>query len=189
MIEKQHIEAGVSTAPRPSLLSEYRNYPDIVEGEDYIFIQPKIDGWRCVVNTRTGKLYSRTGNEINLPHISADVIGRDLPEYLDGELYATGFTLGQIQGMIRRGDKLIQFHMFDIINARPQHERLESLQGIAETENIKRVPTYKIAPAELHNYYHAFLSQGMEGAVIRLPHGRYTGDRTNNVLKMKPEYD
>lgn len=171
------------------LLSEYRSCEEYVNQETDVFIQPKLDGWRCVVDTKTGALYSRTGNEIKLPHISTDVIDRGLPEFLDGELYCHGFTLGQIQSMIRKGDTRIKLHIFDVVSDATYEDRAEIVAGIAETENIKRVETHRISPADVDLYYHRFLDAGYEGAVIRLAWARYEQRRVRTVIKLKPVYN
>jgi ATP-dependent DNA ligase len=173
----------------PMLLSEYDSCEERIFQEHDIFIQPKLDGWRCVVDTKTGTLYSRSGNKINLPHISADVIGRDLPEFIDGELYCHGFTLGQIQSMIRKGDTRIKLHIFDVVSDATYEDRAEIVAGIAETENIKRVETHRISPADVDLYYHRFLDAGYEGAVIRLAWARYEQRRVRTVIKLKPVYN
>lgn len=178
-----------NTTPRPLLLTEYRQCPELVEVEESVYIQPKLNGWRCVIDTKTGTLYSRNGNQFYLPHITRDILTMDLPPYIDGELYAPGHTLGEIQGMIRRGDRRVQLHLFDVINSDPQADRLAQLAGIAETSNIKRVETHRISPADVDLYYHRFLDAGYEGAVIRLAWAKYEQRRVRTVIKLKPVYN
>ena len=40
---------------------------------------------------------------------------KNLPNWIDGELYCHGKTLCQIQSMIRRGNTEIKFYCFDVI--------------------------------------------------------------------------
>ena len=173
--------------PEPMLLSEYQSSRGIVHGQDYIFIQPKLNGWRCTVNTATGQMYSRYGNQITLPHISRDVMTRPgrLPLWLDGELYIRGGTDATAHSGITRQDEAIKFYCFDAITDGLFSERLDVINRLPETEPVRIVQTYKITPDEIFYFYNQYLNMGLEGAVIRLDR-EYQHGRSGNIFKLKP---
>lgn len=162
------------------LLSEYPEYINEINKESYVYIQPKLNGWRCVLNTVTGTLYSRSGQIITLTHVSTDCIGKGLPGWLDGELYIHGYTLGQIQSMIKKQDIRVMFHCFDVIDKGVFSERFKV--------NYNTVYTQKIKPSEIESVYNGYLYNGFEGAVIRLDR-EYESGRSRNIFKLKPVYD
>ena len=171
---------------KPMLLSVFENCREKVFAEKYVFIQPKLDGWRAVINTGTGQIYSRTGNLINLPHITEQVLSmKNLPEFLDGEIYTHGFKLNEIQSMIKMQDLKLKFNCFDCITPGNFTYRLKKIMNIKETDAIKTVQTYRINPAEIFSYYREYLKMKLEGAVIRID-SEYFNGRTENILKLKP---
>jgi ATP-dependent DNA ligase len=177
---------------KPMLISEYPDHIDLVNSQQYVFIQPKLDGFRAIGNTKTGEIISREGNTFVLPHISVELIElgkKGFPEWLDGELYKHGKTLGQIQSMIRKSSDEIEFHVFDFISKGGflerfnKHEIIDKLSGL----HIEIVLTFRVSPERIMNYYEYFLNKGYEGAVIRLDNRPYEQFRSNQALKMKPE--
>jgi len=170
--------------PSPMLLSEYPDHIKTVNSQEYIYIQTKLDGWRAIIHTPSGAIYSRTGNRLNLPYITGDVLScHGLPEWLDGELYVHGRTLGQIQSSIKRGTDEIQFHCFDIIAGGTFSERFKNIK---ETDFIKPVHALKIKPVDIMNIYNEYLLAGYEGAVIRF-NAEYKQTRSTEILKLKPD--
>lgn len=165
---------------KPMLLHEAPYYQSEINNQSYLFIQPKLNGWRAIINTKTGIIYSRTEKKIILPHITADVINKGLPEWIDGELYTHGYTLSEIQSMIKRKDERIKFNCFDVIDKGVFSSRFKV--------NYNNVETYRIMPSEINRYYKEFLSRGYEGAVIRLDR-EYEHGRSLNIFKLKPVYD
>ena len=161
------------------LISEAPWYMQKINAADSVYIQPKLNGWRCVMNTRTGTLYSRNGNIINLLHIKAPA---NSPEWIDGELYYHGVDLGTIQSMIKKQDTRIRLHVFDAITTGVFSERWEKIKGLNNA-----VQTHKIKPSEIDRYYRDFLKAGYEGAIIRL-NTPYENKRSENIFKMKPIY-
>ncbi|HPA71434.1 MAG TPA: hypothetical protein PKY31_04140 [Spirochaetota bacterium] len=170
----------------PMLLSEATAYRDTIGAAPSVYVQPKLDGWRGIVNTRTGAIYSRSGRLLDLPHITAAILAASgLPEWLDGELYAHGYTLGQIGTMIKRADPMIKFYCFDAIIPGMFSRRLEVVRSIMESDTIRTVATAKISPSEISRYYNEYLGMGMEGVVIRLD-AEYHQGRSEKIFKMKP---
>jgi ATP-dependent DNA ligase len=141
-----------------------------------------------MANTRTRKIYTRAGHEIKtLPHINA-ALPVDGPEWLHGELYRHGVELNEIQSMIKRGSDEIEFHVFDCVDSGRFGHRAAIIVGtITFTGNkVKRVPTYKIMPEQIKDYYTRYLDAGYEGIIIRLDGHGYEHHRSINVFKMKP---
>lgn len=176
---------------KPMLLCEYPDHRKIVRREKYIFMQPKLNGWRAYANTRTGKTYSRSGKELQLPHIAEaikEVFNDNSPEWIDGELYWHGSTLGEIQSMIKRGDTGLQYHIFDCIDGRGFGERFSMLSGRNDESGILHTTiTTMIKPCYVIKHYKAFLRAGYEGAVVRIDGRPYEQHRSFQALKMTPE--
>lgn len=172
-----------------SLLHEYPSNRNRVQAEKYIYIQPKLDGWRAYIDTHTGLIYSRSGNEIVLPHITDSILSmHGLPEYLDGELYVHKSNADQVHSMIARKDEDLRFNCFDCMTTGNFTYRLRKVMAIKESVCVRTVATYKISPADIDRYYAEYLRMGLEGAVIRFD-TRYREGRTEDVLKIKPIYD
>jgi ATP-dependent DNA ligase len=173
----------------PMLVSEIPGYRDRIMSQPYVFVQPKLDGWRCMANTRTRKIYTRSGAEITtLPHINA-ALPIDGPEWLDGELYRHGHTLDEIQSMIKRGDDRIEFHVFDCVSGEKWSQRdffVDCFCGGQRMAGIFTLDTYKIPPSDIKRFYRMLINDGYEGIIIRLDGVGYEHCRSVNVFKMKP---
>jgi ATP-dependent DNA ligase len=172
----------------PQLVSETPGHTNRINAEPYVFVQPKLDGWCCMANTRTRKIYTRSGREITtLPHINA-ALPETGPEWLHGELWREGATCDTVQSMVKRGDLSLEFHVFDCVSEGGFGHRASTILGtVTFTGNIvKRVNTYSIDTKDITWNYYKFLDAGYEGIIIRLDgHGYYHG-RSRNVFKIKP---
>jgi len=172
------------------LLTEYPDKIKLVNKQKYIFAQPKLNGWRSMANTLSGQVFIRRKKdnslqEIKLTHITKQLLSQpDLPEWIDGELYLHGSTLGQIQSMIRKQNEEIKFNCFDVISSDPFTKRLKIRDNI---EVIELVETIKILPSDVITVYRDFLSRGYEGMIIRIDGMPYQQFRTEQVIKLKPE--
>lgn len=174
-------------APEPMLLSEYNHNRALIHAEPYVYIQPKLNGWRAVVHTPTGMIFSRNNNQITLPHISRDILTRPgrLPLWLDGELYIRGGTDATVHSGIARQDEAIKFYCFDSITEGLFSERLDTINRIKETDHFRLIATSKITPDHIMSCYRQYLSMGLEGAVIRLDR-EYQHGRSGSIFKLKP---
>jgi ATP-dependent DNA ligase len=154
--------------------------------QPYIFIQPKLDGWCCMANTRTKKLYTRQGHEITtLPHVNA-WLPNDGPEWLHGELYAHGYTLEEIGGMIRAGSNIIKLHVFDAVCEGDFSKRWSKVPTFSCHATISLVVPIVTKPLHIMIHYEDFLKHGYEGAIVRLDGHAYEHGRSVNVFKLKP---
>ena len=172
-----------------------------VDWSEKVFIQPKLDGVRCIF-TKDGA-YSRTGKEFkNLAHIKYDLSDffRKHPNtVLDGELYnhALKDDFEKIISLVRKqkpteddrrnAQHLVQYHVYDTIAEGPDYESrfnwLRTNLPIAATMTLIKntvVDSYDEAKM-LHNVH---LAQGYEGSMLRL-NKPYEHKRSYNLQKFK----
>ena len=172
-----------------------------VDWSEKVFIQPKLDGVRCIF-TKDGA-YSRTGKEFkNLAHIKYDLTDffRKNPNtVLDGELYnhALKDDFEKIISLVRKqkptendrrnAQHLVQYHVYDTIAEGPDYESrfnwLRTNLPIAATMTlIKNTVVESQDEAKmLHNVH---LAQGYEGSMLRL-NKPYEQKRSYNLQKFK----
>ena len=172
-----------------------------VDWSEKVFIQPKLDGVRCIF-TKDGA-YSRTGKEFkNLAHIKYDLTDffRKNPNtVLDGELYnhALKDDFEKIISLVRKqkptendrrnAQHLVQYHVYDTIAEGPDYESrfnwLRTNLPIAATMTlIKNTVVESQNEAKmLHNVH---LAQGYEGSMLRL-NKPYEQKRSYNLQKFK----
>ena len=172
---------------KPMLVSEIPGHRDRIASQEYVFVQPKLDGWCCMANTRTRKIYTRSGREITtLPHINA-ALPAEGPEWLHGELWKQGANCDDVQRMVKRRDASLEFHVFDCVGEKDFSDRFfyypirDYLEG-----QIKYVGTCKMQPNMISDFYNMALLNGYEGIIIRLDGHGYEHRRSANVFKMKP---
>jgi len=172
-----------------------------VDWSEKVFIQPKLDGVRCIF-TKDGA-YSRTGKEFkNLAHIKYDLTDffRKHPNsVLDGELYnhALKDDFEKIISLVRKqkptdqdardAQHLVQYHVYDTIAEGIDYEDrfnwLTRYLPIAKTMTlIKNTVVENQDEAKmLHNVH---LAQGYEGSMLRL-NKLYEQKRSYNLQKFK----
>ena len=162
-------------------------------------IQPKYDGVRCravkVNNGATILLSSEENIYFSVPHINEELDKLSFTE-LDGELYHHGMTFEEIFSITSRSQNLhpdykrIQFHCFDIVNEKPQFERILEIERLKQL-NLK---TVVVAPfwiaqtfEEVMKTYNELISFGYEGMIIRHFQCPYERKRSRFVMKFKPK--
>ena len=172
-----------------------------VDWSEKVFIQPKLDGVRCIF-TKDGA-YSRTGKEFkNLAHVKYDLTDffRKHPNViLDGELYnhALKDDFEKIISLVRKqkptdqdardAENLVQYHVYDTIaegvNYEDRFNWLTRYLPIAATMTlIKNTVVESQDEAKmLHNVH---LAQGYEGSMLRL-NKKYEHKRSYNLQKFK----
>jgi hypothetical protein len=106
------------TSPKPMLALPFDEYIERVAHKQHparYFVQPKLDGIRCLAHLPSGKLYSRGRKPIlGCEHIEAALrqlpLNADTQEmceiWLDGELYRHGLTFQTITSMARKNVNL-----------------------------------------------------------------------------------
>jgi ATP-dependent DNA ligase len=176
-------------------------------------LQPKIDGVRCLA-AREGNniiLTSRQGKPWNIPIIGSLLNGW-LPEntVLDGEIYIHGESCQKITSLAKSADpggksykvesKILEYHIYDIpvstgFDDLTWETRRELLRGYERAAGlggqIKIVSTISVTSEKnMWDAHDSFVQDGYEGAVIRLPEGKYLwGYRSRELLKVKKFQD
>jgi ATP-dependent DNA ligase len=190
-------------------------YPVSTKPIDYskpVFIQPKLDGVRCVIQyeRRTQPredvvvAYSRTGKEWkNIQHILAELrpFFQKFPNVvLDGELYNHDLrdNFEKIISLVRKtkptdedrleASKLTQFHCYDIIDEKlPFDQRNEFINQslMLLGDSIYIVDTNLVDDEIRAQAYHRInLENGYEGSIVRT-NDTYQCKRSHNLRKFK----
>lgn len=190
---------------KPMLANKWEKRKDKINYADDVFVQPKLDGIRCIAN-RDG-VWSRTGKPIvSIPHI-VEILAPLFEAYpdavLDGELYNHDLKedFNSIVSMVRKAKpeaediaksaEMVQYHVYDfpgwIDNS--FHVRSAELARLVDEfdlgEIVKFVPTVLVRNEdEVDIAYGGYLELGYEGGIIRL-NGPYDQKRSNSLIKRK----
>ena len=184
-------------------------YPVSAKPIDYskpVFIQPKLDGVRCLIQCNPRKMviaYSRTGKVWkNIDHILNELIPffAEHPNVvLDGELYNHDFRddFESIISMVRKTKPTdedrrisalnVQFHCYDIVNKRMKFStRNEWIRSnLPLGFGIKHVRTMQIPDEDHAKWQHKVnLKEGYEGSIVRLD-VPYQCKRSHSLRKFK----
>ena len=178
--------------------------------DDKVFMQPKLDGVRCLIQYDKGKVtaYSRTGKEWkNIHHITSSLekwFKSNQTTVLDGELYNHDLRddFETIISLVRRqtpddidmleSRDLVQFHCYDIIH--PDNSTFEDRSRfvkycVSETDYVKVVSTMLCASDSDAKEIHAVnLASGFEGSILRT-NDIYHQKRTHSLRKFKDFHD
>ena len=166
------------------------------------FVQPKLDGTRCVGMPGNG-LFSRLRKSFpHMEHILSELHQLPPEIILDGELYSSTLTFQEIVGLVKRetlrdGDaekqRQIQFHVYDIIVDMPFHNRLANLKHLFQRHKFQHlvlVPTEICESEEKMKEKHAaYVLSGYEGIMLRTKLGVYKHSRSVDLLKYKEFLD
>ena len=188
-------------------------YPASAKPIDYdqpTYIQPKLDGVRCVIQYDTGVVtaYSRTGKEWkNIEHILAQLkpFFDQYPNViLDGELYNHDLrdNFEKIISLVRKtkptdedrleASKLTQFHCYDIIDETlPYNQRMEFISQFLMLfgSSIHTVETIRLVDEdEAQSIHRSNLRKGYEGSIVRT-NDTYACKRSHNLRKFKDFHD
>ena len=189
-------------------------YPVSDKPIDYskpVFIQPKLDGVRCLIQYDNSKVtaYSRTGKEWkNIDHILENLapwFENNKTTVLDGELYNHDLRddFETIISLVRRQDPddidmlesrdLVQFHCYDIIHPdnSPFEDRNRFVKYCVEKSSpyVHTVSTMLCASDEDAKEIHAVnLECGFEGSILRT-NDVYHQKRTHSLRKFKDFHD
>ena len=172
-----------------------------VDWSEKIFVQPKLDGVRCIF-TKDGA-FSRTGKQFkNVAHLEEDLedfFNNNPNSVLDGELYNHDLKhdFEKIISLVRKtkptdkdrfeAGNLVQYHVYDTIaegvNYEDRYNWLRINLPIARTMTLivnTTVDSYDEAKM-LHDVH---LAQGYEGSMLRT-NGFYEQKRSYNLQKFK----
>jgi len=208
-VSKAHIAGGIE----PMLAHKWREHSHKIVYP--AFMQPKLDGIRCIAILKKGKctLWTRTRKQIkSVPHIVAALEQAFHPTesvVLDGELYNHKYRdqFEEIVSLVRK-DKpdprcdMVQYHVYDTIRPGSFSSRLDWLEQVPLSgtrcpvslvtqcciNTVVLVPTVRVeAPEEVIQYFTDCRSDGYEGAMIRND-APYEHKRSYNIQKIK-EFD
>ena len=178
-----------------------------VDWSENVFIQPKLDGVRCVIQLDNDKVvsHSRTGKKFfNIAHIEEslqDFFAHSPDVVLDGELYNHDLRddFEKIISLVRKqkptsddrlqAKNLIQFHCYDYIETvmdQPYGYRMNQLTtSDMYSYCVKYVPTNLVLRMDDAKVYHARnLANDYEGSILRLDKP-YQQKRSYNLQKFK----
>ena len=181
-----------------------------VDWSENVFIQPKLDGVRCVIQLDDkGNVYaySRTGKPwLNIAHILEDLkpsfdLNPDM--ILDGELYNHDLrdNFEKIISLVRKqkptesdrldSKKLVQFHCYDYANTEDSYGI--RMNNLADSDFysycVKYVPTNLVLRMDDAKVYHSrWLVNGYEGSILRLDKP-YQRKRSYSLQKFKDFHD
>ena len=183
-------------------------YPVSDKPIDYtkqVFMQPKLDGVRCLIQYDDGKVtaYSRTGKVWqNIEHITLNLykfFDKHPNVILDGELYNHDFKddFESIISMVRKTkptaeDRVIssdnvQFHCYDIVDEVLTFDmRIHFIkQSLQSSYCVKHVHTMQISSHENALMFHeGYKAGGYEGSILRT-NDTYACMRSHNLRKFK----
>jgi len=186
-----------------------------VDWSENVFIQPKLDGVRCVIklgDNNEVQAFSRTGKPwLNIAHITNSLhyfFTQNPDIILDGELYNHDLRddFNKIISLVRKqkptpsdrteASKLVQFHCYDYIETvmnQPYGYRMNQLidanQNTLYSYCVKYVETNLILRMDDARVYHARnLADGYEGSMLRLDKP-YQQKRSYNLQKFKDFQD
>lgn len=184
----------------PMLAKDYKKEVKKINWTDNVFVQPKLDGMRCLITVTPDKvtLKSRDGRYITtMKHIEKDFTNVT-PGIYDGELYAHGYNFQENMELIKKwvdgddGSILVKFHCYDVVTPGEFSIRLLvrdiNLQNIS---SVEFVPTVKIkSELTLKDHHSKFISDGYEGSIVRHGKEEYKiNGRSSNLLKYKDFFD
>lgn len=177
------------------------------------FVQPKLDGLRCVVYLNgdgSEVVYqSRTGGYFAvLRHLDAHIkpiLASSPGLILDGELYTNHIPFEELVGIVKkkaltteddfRKIQCVQYHVYDVVLPHePFRERLALLQSrihLSANTHIIPVPTYIVTiAAEFKEKFAEFVTLGYEGIMLRNIDGLYQENyRSNDLMKYKEFFE
>ena len=175
------------------------------------FVQPKLDGLRCISYLKNGKVILQSRQMVeydNLNKIRSNLkpILEKLPEnfYFDGELYTDVIPFELIAGICRLNstlDKtdlnkmdLINYHIYDcfqISKSMPYDERNKLINENVKGDNLKTVKTILITQKnQIKEHHDLFVAENYEGLMLRNIKSFYELDkRSKNLQKFKEFLD
>ena len=188
-------------------------YPVSDKPIDYskpVFIQPKLDGVRCLIQYDAGNVvaYSRTGKEWkNIDHILFNLVPffqKHPNVILDGELYNHDLKddFEKIISLVRKtkptdedrieSSKMVQFHCYDVLDfdgdvtiADFETRMAFIYNKVPQSSCIEHVPTIKVHEIEEVEANHEdFLELGYEGSILR-KNEPYECKRSWTLMKVK----
>lgn len=163
------------------------------------YIQPKLDGIRCLIFKKETIIFQSRQNKLFEPFIhllpELELIFAKHPNIiLDGELYCHGLGFETVTSMVRRAKvrhpdiEKINYVIYDCINKMKYDDRMKLLSPFMfnKVYFIETIESYNIQHIEdSHTHY---TKNGYEGIMIR-SNGLYKQGRSKDLLKYKKFLD
>jgi len=152
-----------------------------------VYVQPKLDGIRCLVYQKEGQWVFQSRNHTvfqPFPHLE-----KVLPTgyILDGELYHHGLDFQEITSIVRKKNhpdlSQLQYHVYDVISEGTFEERYHLLLGIKGIVLTETRTAHSMD--DIEKYHDHCAERGYEGIMIRNPQGVYRQTRSKDLLKYK----
>lgn len=199
---KEDVDKDTRPGVEAMLAHRYDKYPEKISFP--CFIQPKLDGHRCLAVVIGGKctLYSRQRKEITgLPHINEIIEGyckgsgiSDIT--LDGELYNHDYKhkFEELTGFIRsekpkEGYDVVQYHIYDVVMDEKYEDRYtfldEFFRNLGSKVTLVPVETLEVTQEQVVSQFKSYLAQGYEGAILRDKSTTYEHKRSYGLQKVK----
>lgn len=184
----------------PMLASEFQKFKKKIVYPTYI--QPKLDGYRMIYNSKNNSCNSRQGKSFDaikntslykeLCKIKTNII-------LDGELYTHGGIFEHL-GILRKKTlsesdykniEKIEYHVYDYVDEKiPFEKRYQNLKQFIENNSfnyIKLVQTTLVnSEDEIKQTHLSFVNNQYEGSIVRTSLGKYRCKcRSQDLLKFK----
>lgn len=216
VLTKQAIGVGISTVNKvwPGLVPEFKlmlapnESPNIVDLKYPCYMQPKLDGYRCIY--KNGIMFSRTGKSFgnnNLFNYFNKLF--QVQDYvLDGELYCEGINFNKLQTILNTYDapipNTLKFVIYDCVPVKdweiqnckkPYNERIKNVGeitfAIADYSKVVEILNEEVQNStQAAELYKNYLEKGYEGAMIKAINGLYRWKRvtlhSGEMLKLKP---
>jgi hypothetical protein len=168
-----------------------------------LFVQPKLDGFRCLAKMINGKVECWSRPSRALPngkrfettgHIEQELQPLMIEgDVFDGELYYHGWefsTIAKHVKDIKNNFGIVEYHIYDAIRPGVTLDRIVFIQDRISCNNLKFVKLTKTIQAdneqEMQTFTEIFVKQGYEGSILRAMDGEYEqGKRSPKLLKYK----
>lgn len=175
-----------------------------------VFVQPKLDGYRCTVSidgamSRSGKPFPRA------PHIreALEPFFQQFPDIiLDGELYNHAYrdNFNEIESLVGskkeptpfeliRTSEVVEYHIYDCFDPNEPDATFEERIAFITVHKLNHFPMIQVVQTyictteeDVDYHYGSFMEQGYEGQIIRLD-TPYENKRTSSLLKRKNFFD
>jgi ATP-dependent DNA ligase len=197
----------------PMLAQKYEPTKKNTRIEFPCFVQPKLDGLRCIVYLGADEkivTQSRTGGQFDhLAHIKNCAQLRAIFDkyprlVLDGELYTRDIPFETLAGLIKKKKvsaedlKLLEcvgYHIYDCICLEnpaatfyERNELLGKLRAAGDTHPIHFVETAFITSADFRAHFQKYIEDGYEGAMLRNRNSPYKQNYRSADLQKYKEF-
>lgn len=169
-------------------------------------LQPKIDGYRCILDTTKRVFFSRTGKEFYALGLLAEHICSVLRDskaiysrYLDGEIVSESGVFDDL-GLVRRKTPLslkqlhVTYIVYDMYGDRKteamyyseRFDMIALLPSVAKMRVVETTFIYEnVDPKRIQEEHDIYVGRGYEGLMLRNGDGLYTHKRSFDLLKYK----